>query len=410
MPKAALLVGPPGTGKTLLARATAGEAGVPFFSIDSAELVEWFGEAGSSSVRGVFEQARRYAPAILFLDDINKLGTAADSNSAGDLVTRGGQVLDHFLIELDSLDSGARVAVLAAANNPGILDPALLRSGRFEPVPVPRPDEAARAQILRLHAREVRISTAVDLAGVAASTAGFTGADLARLVNKAALLATRRGADAVGPGDFAAAVERILAGLATNGSLRNAHEREVLAYHEVGHALLALSLPGPGPVRELSTAPRDVGAAGCSFRLADENRILWAHQELDNQMVLLLAGRAAEDLVFGEFSTLGAIDLQQATMIAHGIAARYGMTAELGQVYYGEPRERSEETARKIDGVVKSLIDGAFRRAGELLRAQRGALERGAQLLVRDGTLDPAMLAELRQRHWSKGKETDDRE
>jgi cell division protease FtsH len=251
------------------------------------------------------------------------------------------------------------------------------------------------------------MSEDVDLTALAASTPGFTGADLARLVNKAALLATRRGADGVTSTDFSGAVERILIGVGMKTPAPNAHAREVLAYHEVGHALLGLSLPGWNPVHPLSAAPRNAPTVSCSMHRPTEDRLLLAQQELENEMAVLLAGRAAEHLIFGELSTLGTIDLQRATVIARDIAARYGMTVELGQVNYDEP-SYSEETAREIDCVVRLLIDRAFNRAVELLRAQRDVLEMGAQLLARHRILDVTELSALRQRHWSRSKDNHD--
>ncbi len=313
-------------------------------------------------------------------------------------------VVSRLLVELDRLDSGAGVAVLAATNRPDMLDPALLRTGRFEPVSVPRPDKESRARILHLHTRSIRTSEDVDLTGLAASTPGFTGADLARLVNKAALLATRRGADAVSSSDFYGAIERILVGVGMKSPVLNAHEQEVLAYHEVGHALLGLSLPGWNPVHALSMVPHNAAVVSCSMHRPTEDRILLARQELENEMAMLLAGRAAEHLIFGEFSTLGTIDLQRVTVIARDIAARYGMTADLGQVNYDEP-SYSEETAREIDCAVRSLIERAFSRAVELLKAQRDVLETGARLLVQHQVLNVTELSALRQRHWSQSKE-----
>jgi cell division protease FtsH len=402
MPKAVVLVGPPGTGKTLLARATAGEAKVPFLSFNGAELVERFIESGASAVSDLFEQARRQPPAIVFIDDLDAIGPRQDTDAAyGGL---SGRVLNRLLIELDRLDNSAGVAVLAATNRPDTLDPALLRAGRFEAVPVPSPDKVGRARILHLHTRKIRMSEDVDLTALAASTPGFTGADLASLVNKAALLATRRGADGVSSSDFGDAIQRILVGVGAKAQVLKAHEREVFAYHEVGHALLGLSLPGWSPIRPLSTVPRSAATVSCSMHGPTDDRVLLAHQELENEMAMLLAGRAAEHLIFGEFSTLGTSDLQRATLIARDIAARYGMTAELGQLDYDETRY-SGETAREIDCVVRSLIDRAFIRAVELLRAQRDVLEQGAQLLARHEILEVAELSALRQRYWSQRKE-----
>lgn len=423
MPKAVLLIGPPGTGKTSLARATAGEAKVPFLSIDGAELVERFIEGGASAVGDLFEQARRQSPAILFIDDLDTIGCCRDSSHADSGPNGRDRVVNRLLIELDRLDSGAGLAVLAATNRPDVLDPALLRAGRFELVSVPCPDKAGRARILHLHTRNIRISEDVDLIALAGLTPGFSGADLARLVHKAALLATRRGADAVSSSDFSAVIERILRGVGMKTLVLNAHEQEVLACHEVGHALLGLSLPGWNSVHALSMVPHNAGIVSCSMHRPVEDRVLLAHQELENEMAVLLAGRAAEHLIFGEFSTFGTTDLQRATVIARDIAARYGMTAELGQVNYeemiladfgvtgqGSKPRYSEATAREIDCIVRSLIDRAFSRAVELLRAQRDVLERGARLLVRHRLLDVSELSALRQRHWSQSKENNDDE
>ena len=412
MPKAVLLVGPPGTGKTLLARATAGEAKVPFLPINGAELIE----GGASSVRDLFEEARHRAPAILFIDDLDRLGCCNDINAAHRGPSGRGRLLNQFLIALDQLDSGAGVLVLAATNCPDTLDPALLRAGRFEPVPVTCPDKPARGRILHLHTRMIRLSADVDLMVLAASTPGFTGADLVRLVNKAALLATRRGADAVTASDFSRAIDRIFAGVEAKTLALSAHEREVMAYHEIGHALIALSLPGSAPVDSISMLRRNIGSGSCSMQQPTEDRFLMVRQELENKITVLLAGRAAEQLVFGEVSTYGSIDLQGASAIARDIAARYGMTAEIGQVSSEELSPSghrsqisySEETARQIDGVVKSLICRTFSRAVELLRAQREILERGARLLIDHETLDAADLSALRQRHWSRNEENHD--
>jgi cell division protease FtsH len=397
LPKAVLLVGVPGTGKTLLARATAGEARLPLLSISGAELVARFTETGPPFLHNLFAQARRRAPAILFIDDLEAIGNSIDTKPA----SGRGRLSGHLVIELDQLNRAACVVVLAATNRLEALDPALLRAGRFEPVPVPPPDQAGREQILHLHTRMIRLSEQVDLASVAIATAGLTGADLATLANTAALLATRRGAEAVTASDFSRALNRLLAG-ATAKPLLNTHEKDVLAHHLVGHALLALSLPGSHPVYWLSME------TGCySIHRAAEDRFLWAQQELENEMTVLLAGRAAEHLVFGELSTLGAIDLQKASAIARDIAIDHGMTTELGQVNYANLAELSEETRRDVDNAIRSLLHRIFSRAVEILRAQRGILEEGAQMLFEHGTLDRADLAALRQRHWSQIKGDD---
>jgi cell division protease FtsH len=304
--------------------------------------------------------------------------------------------------------------LLAATNRPEILDPALLRAGRFDrQVLVDRPEKAGRVQILQVHSRKIQMSPEVDLETVASLTVGFTGADLANLVNEAALLATRRGADAVTLADFTAAVERIVAGLEKKNRLLNPHEREVVAHHEMGHALVALSLPGTDKVHKVSIIPRGIGSLGYTIQRPTEDRFLMTRQELENKMAVLLGGRAAEQIIFGELSTGAADDLVKVTDIARSIVTRYGMTAELGQVVYeksqrnflGGPEQQmptaersySEATAREIDSAVKSIVDGAFRRTVNLLRAQREVLERGARLLLEHETLDEAELLALRQ-------------
>ena len=408
-PKAMLLIGPSGTGKTLLARAAAGEAKLPLFAVNSSDLVERSIAGGACPIADLFEQAIDRAPAILFIDDIEQLACAGEAHPAS-----RGRLLGRLLVELDRLDSAAGVTVLAATNRREALDRALLRAGRFEPVPVPRPDLVARAQILQLHTRALRMSSELDLVTVAASTRGLTGADLARLVNQAALLGTRRGADAVAASDFSSAAERIRAGLGAPTVVLTVHEREVSAYHEVGHALLALTLPGGEAGNSFPLTPPRAATADCSMGRPPEDRVLWAHQELENELAVLLGGRAAEHIVFGEFSSLGAADLRRATAIARDIAVRYGMTAELGQVSYdltsradsrahgqGYRNRHSEATARAIDRAVKSIIESAFSRAVELLKAQRRVLEQGAQLLVRNGILDAAEFVALRRRYWS---------
>ena len=301
-----------------------------------------------------------------------------------------------------------------ATNRPEILDPALLRAGRFDrQVLVDRPDKVGRVQILQVHARKIKMSPEVDLETVASLTPGFTGADLANLVNEAALLATRRGAEAVTLADFTAAVERIVAGLEKKNRLLNPHEREVVAHHEMGHTLVALSLPGSDKVHKVSIIPRGIGSLGYTIQRPTEDRFLMTRQELENKMAVLLGGRAAEQIIFGELSTGAADDLVKVTDIARSIVTRYGMTEALGQVVYeksqrnflGGPepqmptteRGYSEETAREIDTAVKSIVDGAFRRTVNLLRAQREVLERGARLLLEHETLDEADLLALRQ-------------
>ena len=411
VPKGVLLVGPPGTGKTLLARAVAGEAGVPFFSINGSEFVEMFVGVGAARVRDLFEQARQKAPCIVFIDELDALGRARGASPYGGGHDEKEQTLNQLLSELDGFDTRVGMILLAATNRPEVLDPALLRAGRFDrQILVDRPDKAGRVQILEVHVSKIRMSPEVDLETVASLTPGFTGADLANLVNEAALLATRRGAEAVTLADFTGAIERIVAGLEKKNRLLHPHEREVVAYHEMGHALVGLSLPGSDKVHKVSIIPRGIGSLGYTIQRPTEDRFLMTRQELENKMAVLLGGRAAEHIVFGELSTGAADDLGKVTDIARSIVTRYGMTEELGQIVYeksqqsflGGPqamsyteRSYSEETAREIDGTVKRIVDEAFRRTVNLLRAQRDVLERGARRLLERETLDEADLAEL---------------
>jgi cell division protease FtsH len=413
VPKGVLLVGPPGTGKTLLARAVAGEASVPFFSINGSEFVEMFVGVGAARVRDLFEQARQHAPCIIFIDELDALGRARGAYPMGGGHDEKEQTLNQLLVEMDGFDSRTGMVLLAATNRPEILDPALLRAGRFDrQVLVDRPDKAGRIQILKIHIRKIRKAADVDLETVAALTPGFTGADLENLVNEAALLATRRGADAVTMTDFNQAIERIVAGLEKRNRLLNPHEREVVAHHEMGHALVAMSLPGTDVVHKVSIIPRGIGALGYTIQRPTEDRFLMTRQELENKMAVLLGGRAAETIIFGEVSTGAADDLQKVTDIARSIVTRYGMTPELGLVTYekenrnflGVPtaplvpeRHYSEETAREIDAAVRAVVDRAFRRTVEILKAQRDTLERGARLLLEHETLEAADLAALRR-------------
>ena len=414
VPKGVLLVGPPGTGKTLLARAVAGEAGVPFFSINGSEFVEMFVGVGAARVRDLFTQAREKAPCIIFIDELDALGRARGAFPGGGGHDEKEQTLNQLLSELDGFDTRAGMILLAATNRPEVLDPALLRAGRFDrQVLVDRPDKPGRVQILQVHARKIRMAPDVDLETVASLTPGFTGADLANLVNEAALFATRRGAESVTLADFTAAMERIVAGLEKRNRLLNPHEREVVAYHEMGHTLVALSLPGSDKVHKVSIIPRGIGSLGYTIQRPTEDRFLMTREELENKMAVLLGGRAAEYIVFGALSTGAADDLVKITDIARSIVTRYGMTEELGlvayekvqrsylgdmpQIPYATERSYSEATAREIDATVKNIVDAAFRRTVNLLRAQRDTLERGARLLLERETLDESDLAALRR-------------
>jgi cell division protease FtsH len=402
MPKGVLLVGPPGTGKTLLARAVAGEAGVAFFSISGSEFVEMFVGVGAARVRDLFEQARKQAPAIIFIDELDALGRARGAAIPG----MGGhdekeQTLNQLLSELDGFDTKSGIVLLAATNRPEVLDPALLRAGRFDrQVLVDRPDKKGRIDILRIHGVKVKLAPDTSFEAVAALTPGFTGADLANLVNEAALLATRRGADAVTIADFTQAIERITAGLEKRNRLLNPHERDVVAHHEMGHALIALSLPGVDPVQKVSIIPRGIAALGYTMQRPIEDRFLMDRLELFNRMTLLLGGRAAETLVFPEVSTGAADDLTKATDIARGMVTRFGMDPKLGLVAYEterssflhspgaddwQPKHYGEATADAIDVAIRRLIDEAFRQAQEILAANKGLLlESAAELLAKE--------------------------
>ncbi len=404
IPKGILLVGPPGTGKTLLARAVAGQAGVPFFSINGSEFVEMFVGVGAARVRDLFEQARQHAPAIIFIDELDALGRARGAWSLGGHDEKE-QTLNQLLAELDGFDTRAGLVLLAATNRPEILDPALLRAGRFDrQVLVDRPDKHGRVQILHVHVKRITLAAGLDLEQIAALTPGFTGADLANLVNEAALLATRRNAAEVTLDDFTAAIERIVAGLEKRNRILNPLERRTIAVHEMGHALVSLSLPGMDKVHKVSIIPRGIGALGYTIQRPTEDRYLMTREELEHKMAMLLAGRAAEMLLIGHASTGAADDLAKATDIARSMVMRFGMDATLGQVAYeqqpspflgplpegldGTVRQYSPETAREIDCAVRALTEAAYARATEILTQRRAVLEQGAERLLARETLN----------------------
>ena len=410
IPKGVLLVGPPGTGKTLLAKAVAGEAAVPFFSISGSEFVEMFVGVGAARVRDLFEQAREKAPAIIFIDELDALGRAR--GAAGPI---GGhdereQTLNQLLTEMDGFDTSVGLIILSATNRPEILDPALLRAGRFDrQVLVDRPDKKGRLDILRVHVKNIRLAPEVDLEQVAALTTGFSGADLANLTNEAALMATRRKGEAVTLADFTAAVERIVAGLEKKNRMLNAHERETVAYHEMGHALVALALPGTDPVHKVSIIPRGICALGYTIQRPTEDRYLMTREELENKIAVLLGGRAAEKLVFGKLTTGAADDLAKATDIARDMITRYGMDEDLGYIAYEAQRPRfldvpdmvsggcrvAESTQARIDDAVRGIVKSVFARAFGLLEDNRAVLERCARELLAHETLDENAIREL---------------
>ncbi len=402
-PKGVLLVGPPGTGKTLLARAVAGEASVPFFSISGSEFVEMFVGVGAARVRDLFAEARKAAPCIIFIDELDALGR---SRAAGGLMGGGydekEQTLNQLLAELDGFDPSAGVILLAATNRPEILDPALLRAGRFDrQVLVDRPDRRGRLQILEVHARRIRLAPGADLDMVASLTPGATGADLANMLNEAALAATRRSAEAVAQQDLIAAVERVLTGIEQRSRVLSPAERHRVAVHEMGHALVAAALPGVDPVLKVSIIPRGVGALGYTMQRPTGDRFLLARSDLENRIAVLMGGRAAEALVFqGDVSTGAADDLQRATEVAQEMVTRHGMAGgALGARAYAPPRhaflgevalppmraEISEETTREIDRAVRDVVNDAARRAEAIVAARRTELEEGVrQLLLRE--------------------------
>ena len=417
IPRGVLLVGPPGTGKTLLAKAVAGEAGVPFYSISGSEFVEMFVGVGAARVRDLFEQARLKAPAIIFIDELDSLGRARGVFSGLGGNDEKEQTLNQLLAEMDGFDTSVGLIILAATNRPEILDPALLRAGRFDrQVLVDRPDRKGRTDILKVHVRKVKLDAALALDDVAALTPGFSGADLANLVNEATLVATRRKADQVSLADFTAAVERIVAGLEKKNRLLNPKEREAVAFHEMGHALVALAEPGADPVHKVSIIPRGIGALGYTMQRPTEDRYLMTRHELEQKIAVLLGGRAAERLVFNEVSTGAADDLAKATDIAREMVTRFGMDESLGYVAYEPPRTTmleltpglaaaphnavSEHTQQRIDTAIRELVMGGFERATQVLVSHRDALERCARALLEKETLDEAAMRGLLPELW----------
>lgn len=402
MPKGVLLVGPPGTGKTLLAKAVAGEAGVPFFSISGSEFVEMFVGVGAARVRDLFIQAREQAPCIIFIDELDALGRARSMGIISGGHDEKEQTLNQLLSELDGFDATTGVILLAATNRPEILDPALLRAGRFDrQVLVDRPDKIGRLAILTVHVKNIKLDQDLKLEKVAALTPGFTGADLANLVNEAALSATREKRNFVILEDFNIAIERIIAGLEKKSKVLNEKERTIVAYHELGHAFVSMAIPGSDKVHKVSIIPRGIGALGYTINRPTEDRYLMTSDELENKMTILLAGRASEKFFLDKFSTGSADDISKATDIAKSIAMRYGMVEELGHVtfevppdrflggtYFGRPREYSEKIAEAIDIKVKELIDHAFLKASDIIKANKETIQTTVKELLKKETLN----------------------
>ena len=411
IPKGILLVGPPGTGKTLLARAVAGEAGVPFFSINGSEFVEMFVGVGAARVRDLFTQARANAPCIIFIDELDALGRARGISGLSGGHDEKEQTLNQLLSELDGFDPTIGVVLLAATNRPEVLDPALLRAGRFDrQVSVDRPDKIGRVGILQVHLKKIKLATDVDPAAIAALTPGFTGADLANLVNEAAVLATRRRAQSVSLEDFTAAIERVIAGPEKRNRLLNPRERRIVAFHEMGHAIVAMALPDTDSIKKVSIIPRGIGALGYTMQMPTEDRYLMTRTELLNRMTVLLGGRAAEMVIFAEATTGAADDLQRATEMARAMVTRYGMEPEIGQASLVSERPRyldlselgqrqseaSDETNAKIDNAIRNLIEQAFNRACDILRSCARVHQESAQRLLDKETFVDDDLAAIR--------------
>ena len=413
LPRGVLLVGPPGTGKTLMARAVAGEGHVPFFSLSGSEFVEMFVGLGAARVRDLFEQAKGKAPCIIFIDELDALGKARGSASMGGHDERE-QTLNQLLVEMDGFDPTTGVILMAATNRPEILDPALLRPGRFDRhILVDKPDKKGREEILRVHLRGVTTAPNIDIPTIAAMTPGFAGADLANLVNEAALLAVRRGKDRVTTEEFYEAVERVVAGLEKKNRLINEEERRIVAYHEVGHALVGLSLPGADAVQKITIVPRGVAALGYTLNVPTEERFLMTKSELLAKIAMALGGRAAEDIMFGEVSTGAHNDLSKATDIARGMVKEYGMDDTLGRVYLeserraqfmniplgGGENKYSEATAREIDQAVHGIMEEQYQRARGVLQERKAVLEAGADLLMEKEKIKGEELANLMREH-----------
>jgi len=405
IPKGILLVGPPGTGKTLLARAVAGEAAVPFFSISGSEFVEMFVGVGAARVRDLFDQAKLKAPCIIFIDELDALGKARGMGPMAHEERE--QTLNQLLVEMDGFDPRIGVILMAATNRPEILDPALLRAGRFDRhVLVDRPDKIGRLAILRVHAKNVALGPDADLETIAGMTAGFSGADLANIINEAALLAVRRNQETVGMAQLQEAVERVIAGLEKKNRVLNKMERERVAYHETGHALIALSLPGSDQVQKISIIPRGIAALGYTLQLPTEDRFLMTKSELENKVAVLLGGRIAEELIFGEASTGAQNDLVKATDIAKSMVKAYGMSEKVGMITLERERQPqfvqiqlsqekgdySEATARDIDSEVRRIVDEQYERVKRLLAEKKRALEEVAKMLLEREVISGAEL------------------
>ena len=411
IPRGVLLVGSPGTGKTLLAKAVAGEASVPFFSLSGSDFVEMFVGVGAARVRDLFEQAKKHAPVIIFIDELDALGKARGAGSFGGHDERE-QTLNQLLAELDGFDTNAGVILMGATNRPEILDPALLRPGRFDRiVAVDRPDVKGRAAILQIHAKEVKLAPDVDLHKLAVRTPGFAGADLANIVNEAALLAARRDKNAITMSELEEAIERSVAGLERKSRVLNEKERRIVAYHEAGHAIVGEVLPEANPVQKISIVSRGIAALGYTLNMPLEDRYLMTKEELQDTLAATLGGRAAEEIVFSEISTGAANDLQQATQMAERMVKEFGMSQRIGLVAHRTDRSQqllgmapadraySDETARLIDEEIKAIIGAGYTRAKALLTQHRQALEDVVEILFENEVMDGDQLRNLLAEH-----------
>ena len=407
IPKGVLLVGPPGTGKTLMARAVAGEAGVPFFSISGSEFVEMFVGVGASRVRDLFDQAKRNAPCIIFVDEIDAVGRHRGAGLGGGHDERE-QTLNQILVEMDGFDTGTNVIVIAATNRPDILDPALLRPGRFDRrVILDNPDLRGRKAILGVHVNGKPLGEDVDLERVARQTVGFSGADLANLVNESALLAARRAKTVIGSAEFSESIDRVTAGPERRSRVISEREKAVTAYHEAGHALVAYALPDADPVAKVTIIARGQ-AGGYTKTVPEEDRTLITSNQLEARLAMAMGGRAAEELIFGEITTGASNDLEQATNIARTMVTRFGMSKKLGPRTFGkreelvflgreisEQRDYSDSVAEQIDDEVHSLIDGAYRTAMRILTEHKAKLDHASNYLIENETIEEEQVADI---------------